>query len=232
MRSKLEKLLAAYEAERASLTTEMEECVTELDYGRAHLFFKSLGRVNQQLQTLYNLQDKWHDERECLTHWVKCLEEQLTVTEGYSHHYIAERLAADKEKLAALREASAQKAIAGHTVREVLNKLLAGEVTGFTLVFQESKRLSCHGRLVRKTLILTLPEVRRHRVDYTFQKRHIKYLERLGFRLYDNKDKLMLFAPYSAVEDINAVQRLLARITFDIFYFKELAGETFIKYHS
>ena len=57
MRTKLQKLLAACEAERASLTAEMEECVAEMDCGKAHLFFKGLVRINQQLQTLNNLQD-------------------------------------------------------------------------------------------------------------------------------------------------------------------------------
>ena len=102
----------------------------------------------------------------------------------------------------------------------------------FTLTLLESKRFYCHFKLVRKTLILTIPEVRRHREDYTLAKRHVRSLKRLGFKLYDNKDKLMLFAPYSTSEEVNAVQRILARITFEVFYFKSLAGETCIKYNS
>jgi hypothetical protein len=60
MSTKLEKLIATHKAERASLTAEMEECVLTMDYGKARLFFKGLARVNQQLETLRKLQDKWH----------------------------------------------------------------------------------------------------------------------------------------------------------------------------
>jgi hypothetical protein len=76
-----------------------------------------------------------------------------------------------------------------------------------------------------------VPQVRRHRASYTLEKRHIEYFRSLGFRLYDNKDKLMLFAPYATLEDVNAIQHILARITFDVLSFKGIAGESFIKYH-
>ena len=231
MSSKLEKLLAAYEAERASLTAEMEECVAEMDYGKAHLFFKGLARVNQQLQTFHNLQNKGHDEKEYLAQLIKFLEERIDGEEGYMSRYLTERVAEAKEKLAKLSCASAQKATVGHTVRDVLSKVLIGEIPGFTLVLQESKRLHCHLKLVRKTLILTIPEICRHKDNYTLEKRHVRSLKRLGFGLYDSKDKLMLFAPYCTLEEVSAVQRILARITFEVFYFKELAGETYIKYH-
>jgi hypothetical protein len=232
MSRKLEKLIASYEAEHASLTTELEECVADMDYSRAHLFLKALGKVDQQLQTLFNIRDKWHDEREHLVRWIKYLEEEAT-KEGYSTlGYFKEQINARKEKLAALPSASAQKASAGHNVHATLISLLAGEITGCTLVFQESRQLHCHIRLVRKTLILTVPEVQRHKADYTLYKNHIRKFKSLGFRLYDSKDKLMLFAPYSTLKEVDAVHLILARITFEIFYFQQLAGETFIKYHA
>ncbi|QKG56334.1 hypothetical protein GKZ68_06595 [Hymenobacter sp. BRD128] len=231
MSTKLKKLLAAYEAERASLTTEMEECVAEMDYGKARLFFKTLARVNQQLQTLYNLQDSGHDEKEQLRHSIKFLEEKIIGEKEYMRRYLAERLAEEKEQLAKFTLAAVSKQTTGYSVRNVLGKVLAGEITSFILVLQDSQRLNCYIRLVRKTLMLTIPEVRRHKQECTLEKRQIKAFMRLGFKLCDDKDKLMLFAPYSTLEDVQALQHKLARITFDIFYFKDLAGETFIKYY-
>jgi hypothetical protein len=231
MRTKLEKLIAAYEAERASLTAEMEECVVEMDYKKAHLFFKGLARVNQQLQTLHNLQDKWHDEKEDLIRSINLFEERLVDVEEYMRDYYVRYLAYKKEKLAELPQSSAQQTSDGRTVRDALGKLLAGELASFTLVLQESKRLYCHVKAVRKTLFLTVPEIRRHKANHTLRKSHVRKFLSLGFRLYDSKDKLMLFAPYSTQEEANAVQRILARITFEVFYFKELKNETFIKYY-
>jgi hypothetical protein len=231
MRTKLEKLIAAYEAERASLTAEMEECAADMDYGKARLFFKGLARVNQQLQTLYNLQDEWCDKKEQLARSIKFWEEKALAEEGYLLRYLTERIAEEKKKLAELQQASAQKVITSQVVRDTLGKLLVGELTSFTLVLQDSVRLYCAIKAVRRTLFLTVPEIRRHRANYTLRKSHVRKLQSLGFRSYDNKDKLILLASYSTSEDINAVQRILARITFEVFYFKSLAGETFIKYH-
>ena len=232
MSSKLEKLIAAYEAERASLTSEMEECAADMAYGKAHLFFKALLRVNKQLQTLHNLQDEQYDEKAYRARSIKMLEAKLADAEEYMRGYYAQHLADEQEKLAALTRAPAQKAPAGQVVRDVLGRLLGGELAGFTLVLQESTRLHCHIRAVRKTLFMTIPEIRRHSAGYTLQKSHLRKFRSLGFRLYDSKDKLILYAPYSTPQEVSAVQRTLARITFEVFYFKELAGETFIKYYS
>ena len=232
MSSKLEKLIAAYETERASLTAEMEECAAEMEYGKAHLFFKSLLIVNKQLQTLHNLQDERYDEKAHRACFINLLEEKLADAEEYMRGYYAQRLADEQKKLAEITRAPAQKAPAGQVVRDLLGRLLVGEVAGFTLVLQDSKRLYCHIRVVRKTLFLTIPEIRRHKVNYTLQKSHLRKFRSLGFCLYDNKDKLILFAPFSTSEEVRAVQRTLARITFEVFYFKELAGETFIKYYA
>jgi hypothetical protein len=232
MSSKLKKLIASYEAERASLTTEMEECVAEMDYSRAHLFLKALRKVDQQLQTLFNIRDKWHDEKEHLARWIKSLEERVKEEEGSTLRHLIEEVAKKKEQLAELPSASTQDVVVEHNVRATLTSLLVGEITSCTLVFRESQQLYCHIRLVRKTLILTVPEIHRHRARYILQKSHIREFKRLGFRLYDSKDKLMLFAPYSTLKEVDAVHLILARITFEIFYFQQLAGETFIKYYA
>jgi hypothetical protein len=232
MSSKLEKLLISYTAERDSIKAELEERAAEMDYSRVQLFSKALNHINQQLQTLYNLQDKWHDEKEQLEHWIKLLEKSSVAgDENYMQDYYACKIAIEKERLAELSNNTVQKTPPGSFLHEVLLKLLSKELESFTLVLLDSQKLLCHIRLVRKTLILTVPEVRRHRASYTLRKSRIRKLKSLGFRLYDNKDKLMLFAPYFTLEEVDAVQRVLARITFEVFYFKALAGETFIRYY-
>jgi hypothetical protein len=150
MSTKLEKLIAAHKAERASLTAEMEECVVTMDYGKARLFFKGLARVNQQLETLRKLQKKWHYEKKCLARSIKLWEEKVSTEEGYLVCHFTERIAEEKRKLAELEQESAQKVQPRHSVRAALSSLLAGEITGCTLVFHTSNRLTCDIRLVRK----------------------------------------------------------------------------------
>jgi hypothetical protein len=232
MSSKLEKLLVSYTTERDSIMSELEERAAEKDYSRVQLFSKALNHINQQLQTLYNLQDKWYDEKGQIERWIKLLEESSVAgDENRMQDYYACKIAIEKEKLAERSNTAVQKSPPGSLLHELLLKLLSKELESFTLVLLDSQKLICQIRLVRKTLILTVPKVRRHSASYTLSKSRIRKLKSLGFRLYDNKDKLMLFAPYSTLEEVEAVQRVLARITFEVFYFKALAGETFIKYY-
>ncbi|WP_208173069.1 hypothetical protein [Hymenobacter negativus] len=86
--------------------------------------------------------------------------------------------------------------------QEVLRKLLANEIAQFKLTLDEYNTFYCNFRLVRRTLIMSIPEINRHRSDNRFRKKQLAHMERLGFRLYDHKDKLMLFLPYSKEEDL------------------------------
>ncbi|WP_210522189.1 hypothetical protein [Hymenobacter terricola] len=79
--------------------------------------------------------------------------------------------------------------------------------------------------------MITLPEVQRHRVGYQLRKKQIKVLQRLGFQLYDHKDKLILFLPFSISAEIPAVKYVLAKIAFEVFYFKDFSQDSYIKYH-
>jgi hypothetical protein len=73
--------------------------------------------------------------------------------------------------------------------------------------------------------------VQRHRMAYTLGKRHVRQLRALGFRLYDHRDKLLLFLPFGGAEEIYQVKIILARIAFDCFYFEELKGNSSIHYY-
>ncbi|MGI4743070.1 MAG: hypothetical protein ACRYG7_48585 [Janthinobacterium lividum] len=231
MSSKLDIMVAYYEAERSTITALLAECVAETDYKRAHLYQKTLALVSQQLQILGNIKNKWHDEKEKNIRRIEMLEARSVVaaTDAMQQYY-AELIAVEKEKLVELAHLSAQNNPVGKVFHATLSKLLAGKITKFILVLNHSARLNCHVRLVRKTVILSLPEIHRHVASHTLCKKQLKQFKYLGFRLYDSKDKLMFFAPYTTPEELNAVKCILARVAFEILYFKGLAGETFITY--
>ena len=78
-------------------------------------------------------------------------------------------------------------------------------------------------------MIISFPEARRHAAKYLLYKKNTRILKSLGFRFYNNKDKLIAFLPFSNSVDVGLIRAILARITFDVFYFKEFEGGSFIR---
>jgi hypothetical protein len=233
MSSNLQKLIAHYEAERNALTAELDVCVTEQDYVTARRFSKALRYVNHRLQTLLNLQDSRYDERERATQFLQMLEERMhSRSTGVSQGFYVDRILDAKKNLARLEAPpvttpSVSKPTA---LQEALHKLRDKQIDSFTFVFSQANGLSCVVKLVRRTVMITLPEVLRHRKNYLLNKKQIRSLKTLGFKLYDSGDKLMLFLPYTTADDVKAVQQVLVHLAFETFYFKEFAGQSCIKY--
>lgn len=97
-------------------------------------------------------------------------------------------------------------------------------------MIDELQLLYCNIRLARKTLIMSIPEIKRHRIDDRFRKVQLAHMKRLGFRLYDQNDKLMLILPYSKHEELEHVKSVLAQLVFEVFYFKEFSGQAYVSY--
>ncbi|MBF9220704.1 hypothetical protein [Hymenobacter ruricola] len=245
MSVRLKRLISHYEAERRTLTAAVDECVAESEYGTANRLAKGLWRVQRKLQVLMTLQDPLHGEKEMTKRHIEGLEklstskhieglEELSTAEtGRILDYYRERIATEKKKLAALvaRVPAENTAPPATTLHNALARLLDARIAAFTLELSGPKRLRLTFRRLRKTLLIMLPEVRRHRAAYTLQKRHVRFLRGLGFRPYDQGDQLLLFVPFGEVAAIQDVKSMLARIVFDCFIFEELKGKSSIKYY-
>ncbi|MDO7852323.1 hypothetical protein [Hymenobacter convexus] len=232
MSSRLQKLIAHYEAEEALLLAERAERLEEWDYGMAHRFTKALAEVYEQLHILNNLADPLHDEKQRAADMLKRLENRSVEEAEYLQQYRQKQLVEARARLAAL-QAQARPNSAGaksNHIEETLTMLLHGQIAGFSLVINPQQRLACNLRLVRRTLLITVPEIRRHRAEYRIQKKQLRFLQSLGFRLYDQRDKLLLYTSFAVPEDIVKVKTLLARLVLDGFYYQEMVEHSYISY--
>lgn len=223
MSSKLKKLISYYEEERSNLVAQLDECIAETDYVVARRYSKGLNLVNQKLQVLYNLDDNLYDEKQRSIKLINALEEEIKSSDlEYGDNYYAKRIAAERESLDKLHEDSLAKGKKQErgVLDELLNNILEGELEGFTLVLSKSQNLCCNLKRVRRTLIISIPEARRHVASYLLYKKNIKQLKRVGFSAYDNKDKLMAFLPFSNQAELGLVKAVLARIAFEVFISK------------
>jgi hypothetical protein len=233
MPSKLRKLIGAIETDKAALEIQIQECLAEQEYHLAHHFSKEVRRLTQQLHALHTFLDPLFEAKELARNRIaRIVKLAASKEEKYLADYLDAELAKEQAKLQQLvRQQSAPNRLTGSTVlRDTFRLLLRQQLMGFNLVLDSQCRLECTVRLARKTIIVTLPEVRRHRAAYTLDKRRINKLKGLGFGYYDQKDKLLLIVPFFAEEDISTLQTLIARMIFEVFNFREPNGETFIRY--
>ena len=233
MSSKLEKLIAYHEAEYAALTAQIDECIGETDYKMAHRIAKGLFVVGEKLRVLHNFQDKFYDDKKEIARRLAIYNEELgKETSNYMRGYWQKEIAEQERKMNAVLGAQ-QGAAANSTsqvIHQALRKLLGAEIAQFKLVLDKANMLCCNIRLVRKTLIMSIPEIKRHRMYGRFRKKQLAHMQRLGFCLYDQNDKLMLILPYSDRDELEHVKLVLAQLVFEIFYFKEFSGQAYVSY--
>ena len=233
MSSKLEKLIAYHEAEYAALTAQIDECIREMEYKMAHRFAKGLFVVGEKLQALHNLQDKYYDEKKEITRRLAIYNNKLSQeASDYMRGYWQEAIAGLEQKLKD-GPGNQQPAFANsksRVIQQALHKLLSAEIAQFKLMLDEAQMLCCNIRLVRKTLIVSIPEIRRHQQDGRFGKKQLAHMKRLGFRSYDQRDKQILMLPYSERDDLEYVKQVLARLAFDVFRVNELSDHAYVSY--
>ena len=232
MNNKLRKLLTHYQQERDKLQLLIDSCVAEEEYKLAQRYSKGLVQLNQKLQTLHNLADPLHDEKQRHTAVIARMKAILPDEAGAEHAFVREFLKEEEDKLAQLQEMPVSRlSYSGHShLQETLNKLFEKRIESFTLLFGAAAGLVCSIKLVRKTVLVTIPNMQRLRKDYLVQKSHVRQLQGLGFRFFDNRDKLVAFLPCFTSEDAAAIKLLLVKICFDVFYFRQFEGQAQIKY--
>ncbi|HEX8658811.1 MAG TPA: hypothetical protein VF690_14805 [Hymenobacter sp.] len=164
MSSKLRKLIAHYEAEKRQLQALIAEFVDEKDYAMAHRHAKALRMVEEKLLTYHKLADPLHETKEFRRKNIESLKKKIEagIPQRQLGYYL-ERLLQEQQSLDELSRVV--EATPGEprqtTLQKTLLKLLDGKIEKFTLVIDEAQRLYCTIHLVRRTLIITFPQIRR-----------------------------------------------------------------------
>ena len=233
MSSKLSKLIAYHETARSQLLAQIADFLAESEYSLAHRHSKALRIVEEKLRTYHALADPLHDEKALRIKNIERLKKHIAAgTSNVQLSYYLERLLQEQQRLDELNQAVA--ATPGQSkksiLQDVLSKLLERKIDKFTLIIDEAEGVHGTIQLVRRILIIDFLHIQRLVTNCVLCKKQIKYFQSLGFRLYDSKDKLMLFLPYSTKEDLFTVKTILARIVFEAFAPKAFSETAYVKY--
>ncbi|QJX48806.1 hypothetical protein HMJ29_18555 [Hymenobacter taeanensis] len=231
MNDKLILLLNYYMREQRALAKQLREALQERDYRLAARIEKGQYLITQQLQTLRALHNKQAAELDQLGRQIRHLR-QIKPALPADAQYYSELLEHYEQQRQKLKAAPVTPVAETSVLQEMMSNLLAGEIKGFELVLSPPARLSLSIRRVRRTAILTLPELMRHRSEYTIRKEHLQKLRKLGFTYYDQKDKLMAVEPLTTADDIKRIMQLWMKITCVIFTPLEVGGAAEIRYFS
>ncbi|RSK50167.1 hypothetical protein [Hymenobacter rigui] len=224
-------LLNYYTREQRALAKQLREALQEQDYRLAARIQKGQHLVKHQIHLLQLLQNKHADELEQVDRWIRFLQRAITAKqEPHGLHH--EMLLNYEQQRQKLLDAASSPPTNTSVLQELMKQLLAGDLAAFTLVLSKSTRLCLSIRRVRRTLILTLPELIRHRQESTIRPVHLRRLRNLGFTYYDHKDKLLAFQPLATAEDLAHSMQLLMKITCLVFDFQDLHNDTEVRYFS
>ncbi|WP_126546903.1 hypothetical protein [Hymenobacter amundsenii] len=226
-------LIAHYEAERHDLQKQLDGFLAEQEYQMAHKIAQGLKLADTQLRNLSGLTDRLYDEKQHCRSLIQHLKAVAIADEDDLGAAFYEEAIADQEaRLQLLESQRAERPIQRTTVlRDTLLKLLLRQIPAFSVVFCQEPLLRCCVRVSRRTVELSLPQVRQLRQNGALVKKQRAQLRALGFSYSDAEDEFLLQLPFIVGNDADAVLYVFMRLAFEVFYFKHEDDPIEIRYY-
>lgn len=223
-------LIHELEGEQAKLERLIDESVRDGEYLMAHYHNGALLLVNRNLQTFRNLNDKNYDTKKMIARMVSGLESQLRQEYPVSikDHFTREieRLKLELDELEKQKEISAQRSL---ILVDYLDLVVSHKLRGIRIVLKKSSNFALDVKSSRSGIKIVIKNVKSLRKDYLIHEDNIQHFYGLGFKL-DKGDSILTMTLNRSKEQILAeLQMVVSKIVFEIFYYKEFEGETFIE---
>jgi hypothetical protein len=228
----LQTLIQILEEEKSNLLKLIDESVKDQEYLFAHFHSEALRQVNSQLQTLKNLDDVLYDEKNSKLETIERLKKLLeTGKSDRIGEYLNEQIRVyyeDLQKLNEITPAPRQESTQ-HILNNYFNLLFEHKIRVFRLVLNKSENLALEIKRIKGTIRVTLPYVNRLIKEYILFEERINKLMGLGFKLSGKRDKLILTLTGDKNELKEKLRTILLIIVFEVFYYKEFNGQTYIE---
>jgi hypothetical protein len=230
VKSALQELIEFYELEKAGLEISIKTFLEELEYKMAHYQLRGLKKVNKTLQTLYNLADPLYDTRTRLES-EKNVYEKLR-NEWKNNAYFDEKIIKIDQLLEALSREKTKQALDGQEFDDALYDVIEGKTKGFRFHLRKSANFWIDFRTANDTtMIISVTPTTQITEDYFLTKSHIHGFTGLGFIFNKAAGTLEYVYHTTSFKNVFFVKILIARIIFDIFYYKVFDHPAFIEYY-
>lgn len=227
----IQYLIRALEKEQADLGKLIDEAVQEGDYLIAHFHSQAISFVARQLQTLKNLDDKAYDSKRFLKSRINQLTAMLNGDKPDKFNYY---LRSEIQKLEGELDSLNQRGKQGSPTSEILTgyleSLVNHEISCVKVVLKKSSNFVLDISRQPAGIILEIPNLKSLENDDILYEESLQHFFGLGFATDGAETKLTLRIMNGENKDLLAeLQIIICRIVFEIFYFKEFEGETFIE---
>lgn len=231
--NQLQLLISLYEEEKVRLQKLIDECLVETEYLMAHYHSQALYQLNGRLQTLKNIDDKLFDEKDFKQRRIDSIQKQIEAeSSDYMKEYYVKDLQRAKEELEKLNQISKPATLPDNEtlLAETLKKLVDKKVKNLKLILKKADNLFLGFSYSNRVLKVTLPYVKQHTKKWTLHDDNIKSFKNLGFDLTESETKLILTLTGDKEDILKQVKLILAKVVFEIFYFKEFENESYIEF--
>lgn len=223
-------LICELESEQADLKRLIDEAVRDGEYLMAHYHSKAIGLVNRKLQTLRNLNDKNYDSKKMITMMIKRSELQLGQEhpEKIKDHFKREieKLKLELEELEKQEKVSARKSV---ILTENLDLVISRKLSGIRIVLKKSSNFALYVRRNRSGVKIIIKNIKSLRRAYLIHDENIQHFYGLGFKFNKGESTLTMALHRRKEQLLAELQMVISKIVFEIFYFKEFEGDTFIE---
>ncbi len=222
----LEYLIAHYLAAEKKVETRLEACVLEKDFLAAHQYSTILNGLKKKLSVLSELDPSRRLKIQRQEIYLEHLNGKWQVEEDPRRKRMLEKFIEEaKEKISNWQTEAPVFFADQQLIDEAILDLGKGIIQGFHLVVDQREMISLDFKRIDAT-ILRIKIIVAEKTDYSsnFWKPKKNKLQGLGFVWSAEEKGLVLDWSISQVENTQGLKLILARIFFEIFYYKEFGG--------
>ena len=215
MKSDLEEVIEAYEAEKAELEREIAAYAAEGDYYYAHHHSRALKRVNARLVILNELIDP---------HYSDILQEQRKiqmykqwgVDRKIDHEsYFSNQVPLSEKKIEEWQGAALNPTYDSQEIDDAIFNLVKGNIHAFKLYFKTDPDVYLNFMAVGHHVEITLPYDLEHEYLHIFE--DINLFKSLGFS-FENGNLVYRYN-LERFKDALEIKIMLARLIYEVFFF-------------
>ena len=232
--NKLQTLVRALEKEKAALRKLIDNAVTEGEYLMAHFHSEALSKIDAKLHTLRSVEDKDYNQKKLLRTWIRQAEKRADADDPEGPNcYFEKKLERLRQELQALNQRENVVRPESVLLSGYLDSFVSGEIKGLNIILQKSTGFAIKISRDRLGIKMIIPNLKALRQGHSYYERSLRRFSGLGFILDQGERRLTtVICKPDKQQLLLELKTIISKIVFEIFYFQEFDGDSYIEIRS
>ena len=231
--SDLQEVIEYYENEKRWLTASIREFLSDEEYLMAHYQSEGLSRIKHTLRILHGFQNPYYDRTELLTYQKESLEKAISKPGEHllGIDQLKQWLTEIEAELLELTGKKYEQRPDRQEFDDAIFDIVEGRSQGFRLHLKKESHFWIDFRLQDRHFIkISITPVHAITEEYLLGNYQIDTIKNLGFDFDEATGILHYSYTITGFKTAFFIKTLVARIIFDVFYFKEFDNPSFMEY--